>query len=143
VTLVASCGAKPAYRDLLKARTRERVPLEWARTQVNLGNTLRILGERERSSERLGQAVEAFRAALQEWTREHAPLQWARTQMNLGTTLASLGKRTRRVDLLTEALTAIRNALAVYKQAGMNQYEGYFVARIEEIEAAISTLRGG
>jgi hypothetical protein len=31
-----------AYRDALKEYTRERVPLDWAMTQNNLGNALRI-----------------------------------------------------------------------------------------------------
>jgi tetratricopeptide (TPR) repeat protein len=60
--------AVAAYREALKELTRERVPLDWARTQVNLGVTLRILGEREPGTERLAQAVAAFREALKELT---------------------------------------------------------------------------
>ncbi len=33
--------AVAAYREALKEWTRERVPLDWARTQNNLGNALR------------------------------------------------------------------------------------------------------
>ena len=36
-----------AFRTSLEERTHERVPLHWAATQNNLGNALRILGERE------------------------------------------------------------------------------------------------
>ena len=36
-----------AYRAALEERTRERVPLDWAQTQNNLGNALETLGERE------------------------------------------------------------------------------------------------
>src|SRR5690242_21327641 len=36
------------YRAALEERTRERVPLDWAITQSNLGKALQILGERER-----------------------------------------------------------------------------------------------
>src|SRR5262245_39752243 len=39
--------AVAAFRDALKERTRERVPLDWAMTQNNLGIALRTLGERE------------------------------------------------------------------------------------------------
>jgi tetratricopeptide (TPR) repeat protein len=39
--------AVAAYREALKEYTRERVPLDWARTQMNLGNALGMLGERE------------------------------------------------------------------------------------------------
>jgi hypothetical protein len=39
--------AVAAYRAALEERTRERVPLDWAQTQMNLGTTLSSLGERE------------------------------------------------------------------------------------------------
>src|SRR5512139_3759612 len=39
--------AVAAYRDALKEYTRERVPLQWATTQNNLGNALETLGEGE------------------------------------------------------------------------------------------------
>ena len=76
-----------AYRDALKERTRERVPLDWAMTQNNLGNALRTLGERESGTARLEEAVAAYRDALEEWTRERVPLDWAMTQNNLGNAL--------------------------------------------------------
>ena len=41
------------------------MPLDWAATQNNLGNALLILAERERSTQRLKQAVAAYRAALE------------------------------------------------------------------------------
>src|SRR3954470_11528092 len=56
--------------------TQERAPLQWAMTQNNLGNTLSILGQLERNTERVEEAIEAYRAALEEYTRERAPLQW-------------------------------------------------------------------
>ena len=48
-----------AYRAALEERTRERVPLDWATTQNNLGNALRALGERENGTARLEEAVGA------------------------------------------------------------------------------------
>ena len=42
-----------AYTEALKERTRERVPLDWATTQNNLGAALSALGERESRAERL------------------------------------------------------------------------------------------
>ena len=49
--------------------TRERVPLDWAMTQSNLGAALWTLGERESGTARLEEAVAAYRAALEEQTR--------------------------------------------------------------------------
>ena len=81
--------AVAAYRAALEERTRERVPLDWATTQNNLGNALATLGERESGTARLEEAVAAYRAALEEQTRERVPLDWAMTQNNLGNALWS------------------------------------------------------
>ena len=38
-----------AYTEALKEITRERVPLDWASTQSNLGGAIQILSERSRA----------------------------------------------------------------------------------------------
>ena len=58
--------AVAAFREALKENTRERVPLDWAATQKNLGNALTTLGERESGTARLQEAVAAYREALKE-----------------------------------------------------------------------------
>ena len=102
------------YRDALKERTRERVPLDWAITQHNLGIVLRSLGERETDTARLNEAVTAFRAALEERKREDEPSRWASTQNCLGTALKTLGDREGDAACLEEAITAFREALNEY-----------------------------
>ena len=72
---------------------RERVPLDWARTQMNLGVALSSLGARESETDRLNEAVAAYREALKERTRERVPLRWAVTQKSLGTVLWRVGER--------------------------------------------------
>ena len=99
------------YGRALKVLPRERVPLEWAGTQNNLGSALVVLGERENDTARLEQAVTAFREALKEKTRERVPLQWAGTQNNLGNALAILGTRESGTERLGQAVTAFREAL--------------------------------
>ncbi len=111
--------AVAAYRAALTERTQERVPLDWAMTQNNLGNVLSALGERESGQEesirRLVGAVKAYRAALKERTRERVPLDWAMTQNNLGVTLSALGEREsgreQSIRHLEEAVVAHRAAL--------------------------------
>lgn len=49
------------YHDLLEARTRERVPLDWAATQNNLGAALRSLGEHLGRAPLLAEALKAVR----------------------------------------------------------------------------------
>ena len=72
------------------------MPLDWARTQNNLGTALATLGERESGTARLEEAVAAYRAALEERTRERVPLDWAQTQENLAIVFRVLATRTRR-----------------------------------------------
>jgi len=101
--------AVEAYQAALEELTRDRVPLQWANTQCNLGSALMALGERwreigkglgrpdiiESETARLEEAVEAFRAALEELTRDRVPLQWANTQIRLGKTLELIWQRSR------------------------------------------------
>ncbi|MFZ0887452.1 MAG: tetratricopeptide repeat protein, partial [Candidatus Binataceae bacterium] len=106
--------AVAAFRETLKERTRERVPLDWAMTQNNLGAALETLGERESGTARLEGAVAAYREALKEWPRERVPLDWAATQNNLGNALWALGARASGTVQLEEAVAAYREALKEY-----------------------------
>ncbi|GIT85448.1 tetratricopeptide repeat protein [Roseobacter sp. OBYS 0001] len=77
----------------------------------SIGIALLTLGERERGTARLDEAVAAFHAALEGWTRERAPLEWAMTQNNLGNALLTLGKGESGMARLDEAVAAYRAAL--------------------------------
>ena len=103
-----------SYREVLKEYTRERVPLDWAMTQNNLGNALSSLGERESGTVHLEEAINAYREALKEYTRERAPIEWAAIQNNLGTAVSSLGERESGTARLEEAVNAYREALKEY-----------------------------
>ena len=106
--------AVAAYTDALKVYTRERVPLDWARTQNNLGTALVTLGERESGPERLEQAVAAYTDALKVYTRERVPLDWAMTRNNLGTALQTLGSRESGPERLEQAVHAYTETLKEY-----------------------------
>jgi tetratricopeptide (TPR) repeat protein len=99
------------YGRVLAEYPRERVPLQWAMTQMNLGTALTDLGERESGTARLKEAVAAYRAALEEYPRKRVPLRWASTQMNLGNALATLGERESGTARLDEPVAAYRAAL--------------------------------
>jgi tetratricopeptide (TPR) repeat protein len=98
-------------KRLVELLPRERVPLEWAKAQNNLGFTLWRLGERESGTEKLEEAVATFREALKELTRERVPLDWARTEIGLGLVLWRLGRRENGTAKLEEAAIAYREAL--------------------------------
>jgi tetratricopeptide (TPR) repeat protein len=106
--------AVAAYRAALEVWTRERIPLQWAMAQNNLGNALGTLGARENGTERLLQAVDAFHAALEVRTRERVPLDWAMTQNNLGNALRTLGAREDGTERLLQAVDAFHAALEVW-----------------------------
>jgi tetratricopeptide (TPR) repeat protein len=122
--------AVAANRAALEVWPRERVPLQWAMTQNNLGNVLLSLCEREdgasdAGSGRLLEAIVAYRAALEVWTRERAPLQWAGAQNNLGNALRTLGEREDSTKQLEQAVTAYRAALeAVTRERAPLQWAG-------------------
>ena len=82
-----------ALRAALEERTRARTPLQWALTQTNLGNALAILGDREKGTARLEEAVAAYQAALEEVTQERVPRFYELTQRNLATAFAELQRR--------------------------------------------------
>ena len=82
-----------AYRPALQEWTRERVPLQWAMTQKNVGNALWRLGERETGAARLEDAVAAFDACLtvvvSAW-----PDEWVRAvRMNRSDAEAEIARR--------------------------------------------------
>ena len=77
----------------MKELTRERVPLQWAMTQNNLGNALWRLGERESGTEKLEEAVSAYNEALKEFRPEAAPYWHDITKKNLDRANALLAER--------------------------------------------------
>jgi tetratricopeptide (TPR) repeat protein len=118
---------------------RERVPLDWAGTQNNLGNVLATLGKRESGTRRLEEAVSAFREALEERIRERVPLEWAQTQNNLGNALQALGQRESGTKRLEEALVAVGLAWDAYRKSGIHQYDVGFESRLASIRSLIAS----
>jgi hypothetical protein len=106
-------------RGTLAFTSRQTAPQDWAMTQNNLGNMLRILGERasgEQAAQYLEQSVAAYRAALEVYTREQLPQAWATTQNNLGNVLSVLGERAsseQAAQYLEQSVAAYRAALEV------------------------------
>jgi hypothetical protein len=75
--------------------THERVPLDWATTQNNLGLALQVIGDRESGTAKLEEAIAAYREALKERTCECVPLDWAASFGDQGITLLRLAERTK------------------------------------------------
>src|SRR5262249_24370024 len=101
-------------KRLVDLTSRERIPLQWASSQISLGNALLRLGEREGGKAKLEEAVIAFREALKEHTHERELLYWAMIQNSLGLVLTRLGERETETAKLEEAVVAFREALKEY-----------------------------
>lgn len=100
--------------EALKLAPRLTAPDDWASTQAQLGDILRILGDRQGDAALLEKAVSAYQAALEVRSREHAPLDWAETVTHLGIALGTLGQRDRSNLRLEQAVAAHRAALLGY-----------------------------
>ncbi|MBF0462902.1 MAG: hypothetical protein HQL87_16130 [Magnetococcales bacterium] len=85
--------AMQAFREALKARTRDRVPLDWAATQNNLGLALQSLGEQENSPEKLAEAMTAYQNALEVAQASGASYYIQMYQSNLQKLRATLAKQ--------------------------------------------------
>jgi uncharacterized caspase-like protein len=108
--------AANAFQQAIRHTDRKAAPLDWARSQSNLGMVLQTLGALHRDPATLKQAAEALNAALEETTRERSPLAWAAVQQELGVTLADLAQIDRgpeTVDSLNKAIAAFQAALEV------------------------------
>jgi len=128
-----------AYRAALEEWTRDRVPLDWAMTQMNLGTALQTLGERESGTARLQEAVAAYRAALEERTRERVPLDWAMSQFNLATLEMVFFDKTGKAAHLDAAEEYGQAARAVFVEGGATQY----IAMVDQLSAGIKAARAG
>jgi tetratricopeptide (TPR) repeat protein len=82
--------ALAAHRQALLERTRERVPLDWAATQNNLGGALKALGERARDAARLEEAIQSFTGALEVYRSARTGLDLGGIESNLKHTEAAL-----------------------------------------------------
>jgi tetratricopeptide (TPR) repeat protein len=105
------------YKGLVNLTPRERVPLEWAATQNNLGLALETLGEREAGTARLEEAVAAYSDALMERTHVRAPRDWAISFGNQAVALMRFAERTREAAMAEMAFHQIEVALAAANPA--------------------------
>jgi tetratricopeptide (TPR) repeat protein len=135
--------AMAAFRDALKERTRERMPLDWAQTQNNLGNALEALGARETGTARFEEAVAAYQEALKELTRERVPLDWAVSTGNQGVALRLLAERRADAPMADLALAQITAAFVTLRDAHFAPNAARYEAELPAARALVERLRKG
>ncbi|MGH6864503.1 MAG: hypothetical protein ACRECN_09625 [Methylocella sp.] len=116
------------------------MPLQWARTQMNLGVALATLGERESGTARLTEAVAAYRDTLQENTRERVPLQWAMSTGNQGVALMLLAERRRDAKMAKLAVQQIEAAFTTLRDGGDAPSAAIFEAQLPKARALAKNL---
>jgi len=129
--------AVAAFREALKEYRRDRVPLDWARTQNRLGNALRALGERESGTVHLEEAVAVFRAALKEYRRDREPLEWAMSAGDQGVTFMILAHRLGDATKAQKAVNQIEAALMVMRDFG-NVFDSYYSEQLLKARALLN-----
>jgi tetratricopeptide (TPR) repeat protein len=97
------------YRQLLAVVPRGKLPIEWAATQIDLGNALRSLG----TVAPIEEAIAACREALVELAPAFAPVEWVDAHICVGFAFWALGcLQTSETDQLEEqGIAAFRTAL--------------------------------
>lgn len=107
-------AAMALYRDKILPRIDPDADTgAWVQVQERLGNTLGILGHRQRGTRLLELAIDAFQSALGRLQREQDPETWAALQNGLGNALGSLGQRRRDEEMLENSAAAFEAALEV------------------------------
>jgi hypothetical protein len=112
-------------------------------TQNNLGNTLLILSQRERSVDRLKASMDCFLEALKEQTIERVPLDWAMTASNLGMALVQFGDLEGNPHRIQSGIEALREAQSVFQKAGANRYAAGNEQKLAAAESILSECSRG
>ena len=131
-----------AHHAALEEYKRDRVPLRWAMTQMNLGVALTVLGARESGTARLEEAVIAYAAALEEYRSDRFPIDWATCTGGQGVTLMLIADRVGDAGRGQTAVEQIELALALMRQVGDESRVTYYEAGLRKAKALLDRLAG-
>ena len=108
--------AQHAFEATLKIWSKDKEPVDWARTQNNLGNVLATKGDQAQDPQLWQQAQAAYVAALEVWTEDTQPFEWARAQVNMGTVLRGLGNYGKDAGAAEEGCRGLPGGVAAVDQ---------------------------
>lgn len=108
-------AAQRAFHTALIKTSKAKQPENWAAAQGGLGIVLLLMGEREKDTSMMEQAVKAQRAALKVSQQINSISLQTRLD-SFGSSLRALGELTRNVETLQQAETALINAVALENQ---------------------------
>ena len=111
-------SAAEIYRlKALPLAPKDQHPIDWGKTQIELGRTLFVLGDRYRDTALLEDAAVAYKDALTVFPRASEPESWATANNNLGNVLVRLGEYQRKRERFDEAIRVFGLALEVRQRA--------------------------
>jgi hypothetical protein len=125
------------YRAALDEYTRQESPVDIAITQSNLGQALRVLGERDHDRGLLTEAVACCCAARAVYTRDAMPVEWAMASTNLANALAALDD----VASLEEAVTVYHEAIVALDGPARLQQRAIARYNLKRAEERLARLR--
>ena len=108
--------------------------------QHNLGFALLRLGERQRGTARLQEAVAAYQEALQESTRTRTPLLWAKRTGSQGVALMLLAGRTGDAEMAQLAVEQVETAITTLRRDGDARSAEFFESRLLLARALVDQL---
>ena len=115
--------AMSIYRQALSSLNPNQFPLDWANTQLKLGDALRFQAHQQQNPpEILQQAIQAYQKSLKIYTKDQSPLYWAKAHMNMGKSLLSLWENNQDVEILKAAQTSLNNAKNVMRYQKQSQH---------------------
>ena len=103
-----------AYQEALRIFNPEHFPMDYARTQNNLGAVYGLLSKTKDIAENSYKAIQTFQKSLQVYTSKDFPINYAMTQYNLGTVYSILADTKDTAENCDKAIQAFQEALKVY-----------------------------
>jgi len=137
----ALIDAIEANRRAIKAKKGLGVPHMLAASQDSLGQALAALGELERKTETVQEAVEAYEESLENIDFDERPASWGQVQAHLGRSLTALGRLQEDPALLSRALVTYQNALAVFSTESLPFFRADALDALGEVLFALARLR--
>ena len=102
-----------SYKEALNVCDFNRVPIQHAAAQNNLGSAYSLLADVEDKAENCTRAIEAYQEALKVRTLDQFPIDYAATQNNMGNAYSTLAEIKDRAENCKRAIEAYREALKV------------------------------
>jgi tetratricopeptide (TPR) repeat protein len=112
---VANCRKSIAsFEQALEVYTPDRLSIDFARTQNNLGIAYRTLAEVEDKAANSRKAIAAYERAIKVYTHDRFPMDFAGIQNNLGNVYCTLAEVKDKAANSRKAIVALKQALGEY-----------------------------